>query len=78
MSWSMTRTSLIAIAQAYEQELVAQRIAEKDITYITTKLLPVVENLAGFAGDSDATQAIDAIKGLVTVETLTIMQLVEF
>jgi hypothetical protein len=72
------KNELIAIAQAYEQELVAQRIAEKDITYITTKLLPVVENLAGFADDTDATQTIDAIKGLVTVETLTIMQLVGF
>ena len=72
------KNQLIGIAQAYEKELVAQRIAEKDITYITTKLLPVVEDLAGFASDSNASQAIEAIKSLVTVETLTIMQLVGF
>lgn len=72
------KNELIGIARAYEQELVAQRISESEISYITTQLIPVVEKLAGFSGDRNAVEAIDAIKSLVTVETLTIMQLVGF
>ena len=73
------KNELIGIATAYEQELVAQRISDTDITYITTRLLPVVEQLAGFAGkDAEAGEAMDAIKSLVTPEMLTIMQLVGF
>jgi hypothetical protein len=72
------KNQLIGIAQAYEQELVAQRISEDDITYITTRLLPVVEGLAGFAEGSDYSRAVEAIKSIVTVETLTIMQLIGF
>ncbi len=73
------KNELIAIAAALEQELVAQRISENDITYITTTLIPVVEQLAGMADDNEqARQALDAIKSLVRPETLTIMQLVGF
>jgi hypothetical protein len=73
------KNELIGVATAFEQELVAQRISDKDITYITTTLLPVVEQLANFADDAEeARGALDAIKSLVTPETLTIMQLVGF
>jgi hypothetical protein len=73
------KNELISIAQAFEQELVAQRISEDDITYITTRLLPVVEQMAGFTEDPNRTlKAVEAIKSLVRVETLTIMQLVGF
>ena len=73
------KNELIGLATAFEQELVAQQISEKDINYITTKLLPVVEQLSGFAGDDNkAREAISAIKSLVTTETLTILQLVGF
>jgi hypothetical protein len=40
--------------------------------------LPVVEGLAGFAEGSDYSRAVEAIKSIVTVETLTIMQLIGF
>jgi hypothetical protein len=74
------KNELIGIAQAFKQELVAQRISDDDITYITTSFLPVVEELVGFAEDDDSntTRAIEAIKSLITPETLTIMQLVGF
>lgn len=73
------KNELIGLATAFEQELVAQQISDNDITYITTKLLPVVEQLSGFAGeDNEAREAVDAIKSLVTAETLTILQLVGF
>lgn len=73
------KNELIGIATAFEQELVAQRISDKDIGYITTTLIPVVEKLAGLAGENEeAGEALDAVKSLVTPETLTIMQLVGF
>lgn len=73
------KNELIGLATAFEQELVAQQISEQDISYITTELLPVVEQLSGFAGDDhEAREAVDAIKSLVTTEMLTILQLVGF
>jgi hypothetical protein len=73
------KNELIGVATAFEQELVAQRISDEDITYITTTLLPVVERLANFTDNTEqAGEALDAIKSLVTPETLTIMQLVGF
>ena len=72
------KNELIGIAQAFEQELVAQQISEGDIDYITTRLLPVVERLSGFAEGSDAAETVDLVKSIVSVETLTIMQLIGF
>jgi hypothetical protein len=74
------KNQLISIAQAMEQDLVAQRISDQEITYITTRLLPVAEQLAELAegDDSNTAQALEAIKSLITPETLTIMQLVGF
>lgn len=73
------KNELIGVATAFEQEMVAQRISDDDITYITTKLIPVAEQLSDLAdGAEESRDALDAIKGLVTAETLTIMQLVGF
>ncbi len=62
------------IAQAYEQELTSQKITEEDIEYITNNLLPIFIKFLpqDKAGDSEQ------IKSLLSVETLTIMQLLGF
>jgi len=39
------KNELVRIAQAYEQEFVAQQISKKDIEYITTKFIPVLKGL---------------------------------
>ena len=62
------------IAQSYEQELVSQRITEKDIKYITDNLLPILNK---FIPD-DKKDDFEQIKSLLSVETLTIMQLLGF
>lgn len=73
------KNELIGIATAFEQELVAQRISDEDITYITTSLIPTVEKLAQLGDDDEESrESIEAIKSLVTPETLTILQLVGF
>lgn len=62
------------IAQAYEQELVSQKITEEDIKYITDNLLPII---AEFIPEKDKEQ-FEQIKKILSVETLTIMQLIGF
>lgn len=62
------------IAQSYEQELVSQRITEKDIKYITDNLLPILNK---FIPDDKKTD-FEQVKSLLSVETLTIMQLLGF
>ena len=62
------------IAQAYEQELVSQKITEEDIRYITDNLLPLFTE---FIPDKDKKQ-IEQLKKILSIETLTIMQLIGF
>ncbi len=68
---------LVGIATTLREQLVAQRIRTEEITYITDKLIPTVEDLAGLAADDNA-EAVGAIKKLVSVEMLTVLQLVGF
>ncbi len=75
------RNQLIAIAQAFEQELVAQRISSADISYIIEKLIPAAERLMELTGggqDAQVTETVDLLKAVVSVEMLTVMQLVGF
>jgi len=62
------------IAQAYEQELTSQKITEGDIEYITDNLLPIFSKFI----PSDQIENFEQIKSLLSVETLTIMQLLGF
>lgn len=79
------RNELIRIAKEYKQELVAQQISEKDIEYITTRFIPVLKDLMkqfpSNGNNVDATvieKNIDALTPLLSVEMLTILQLVGF
>lgn len=62
------------IAQSYEQELVSQKITEKDIKYITDNLLPILSKFI----PADKYSDLEQIKSILSVETLTIMQLLGF
>jgi hypothetical protein len=74
------KNELVQIAQAFEQELVGQRIAENDITYISSNVVPLLRRFAEQAGDpaGSAREAIDAIEKLLTPEFVTVMQLLGF
>lgn len=61
------------IAQAYEQELVSQKITEDDIKYITGNLIPVFNELM-----PGKETEMEQLKKVLSVETLTIMQLIGF
>lgn len=74
------KTQLVSIARSFEDELVAQRISDEDITYITSELVPVAEKLfaAGGVVDHETQEQIDLIKSVLTPDLLKIMQLVGF
>jgi hypothetical protein len=77
------KNELVRIAQAFEQELVAQRISSSDVAYITTNLVPVLTQLiqAGVAeGDQAAQveQTVDLLRPILSVETITVLQLIGF
>ena len=68
------KSELIRIAKTYEQELVSQKITEKDIKYITDNVLPLLEKFV----PANQKETVDQIKSVISVETLTIMQLLGF
>jgi hypothetical protein len=77
------KSELARIAKEYEDELVAQRLSEDDVAYITSKLLPLIEGLipASSPGGSQGTAAraqLEALKALLSTETVTILQLLGF
>ncbi len=74
------KNELVRIAQAYEQQFVAQQISKKDIEYITDKFIPVLKDLIKQTSGDDAKlqKTIDDLTPLLSVETLTVMQLLGF
>ena len=76
---------MVQIAQAYEQEFVAQQISQEDIEYITNSFIPVLKNLIkqtssdqNVVGATNIEKTIDSLTPLLSVEMLTVLQLVGF
>lgn len=78
------KSELVRIAQAYEEELVAQRIAASDIEYISTNFVPILQRLlesgaAERGEDAASIQAvIELVQPILSVETVTVLQLIGF
>jgi hypothetical protein len=78
------RSELVRIAQAYEDELVAQRISNSDIEYISNSFVPALQQIiesAPASGGRDvatAQQVIAFLQPLLSVEMVTVLQLVGF
>lgn len=77
------KNELVRIAQSYEQELVAQRISQNDIEYITGNLLPILGELAGASeteseGQSEFQRNLKVLESIISVETVNILQLIGF
>jgi histidine ammonia-lyase len=68
------KSELTRIAQAYEQEFVSQKITEKELTYITDNVLPLLDKFI----PQNQRETVDQIKSILSIETLTIMQLLGF
>ncbi len=76
------KNELVRIAQAYEQELVSQKISDEDIEYITTTLIPLTEKFIEKTEDETERaknqENLDIIKAVLSKETITVMQLIGF
>ncbi len=78
------RSELVRIAQAYEDGLVAQRISNSDIEYISNSFVPalqqIIESAPASQGQDVATaqQVIAFLQPLLSVEMVTVLQLVGF
>jgi DNA polymerase III gamma/tau subunit len=79
------KNELTRIAEEYKQVLVAQQITPEEIKYITESLIPRLKELIEQTprGENDAAtenleKAIDALTPLLSVEMLTVFQLVGF
>lgn len=62
------------IAKSYEEELVSQKITETEIEYITKNVIPLIAKFIS----PDKAQDLEQIKSILSVETLTIMQVLGF
>ena len=60
--------------------MVAQRISDEDLAFITEQLVPTVERMIELADDDDRPdpELVDMTKELLSKETLEILQLVGF
>ncbi len=79
------KNELVQIAEAYKQEFVAQQISQEDIEYITDNFIPVLKDLINqtssdqnSVGATDIEKTIDSLTPLLSVEMLTVLQLVGF
>lgn len=75
------KNSLIQISQAYEEILITQKISEDEIDYITTSIIPLLEDLFGQSNSENMEKfqaVIDSIKSLISKESFNIMQMLGF
>jgi hypothetical protein len=73
------KAELIRIAQAYEEEFVTQRLSPENVEYIIRSIVPVLEGLMAESGDEAAVQKMmELVQPILSVETLTVLQLVGF
>lgn len=76
------KNELARIAQAYQQELVAQQLTPGDVQYITGTVVPMLEKLADSMGDrgqgAKFKEQLSTIKPLLSVETVNVLQLLGF
>ena len=70
------KIELERIARTLENELVSQRISDDDISFIVNTVIPMVEQLT--KSDPKQQTYIDAIKSLLSKETLKVIQLIGF
>ncbi len=76
------KSELVRIAQAYEQELISQKISDADITYITDTLVPLIEKfINGIEDEAERAKNqsyLDTVKSIISKEMITVMQLIGF
>lgn len=73
------KNKLIQIAQTYDEQLVAQKISEEEVNYITDNILPLLENLLDKSQDPEENKKkLEMLKPLLSKETFNILQVLGF
>ncbi len=72
------KNELVQIAQAFEQDLVAQRITPQQAQSLVSSLAPALERLAGSGGGQQAKAALEPLIGILTPEVIDALQLLGF
>ncbi|MBP0726654.1 hypothetical protein J5Y03_15960 [Bacillus sp. RG28] len=75
------KNQLIQIAQAYDEQLITQKLSNQDIEYITTSIVPLVNEILNYSDGEEAQKAkvaINMIKPILSKETFNILQLLGF
>jgi len=78
---SNERAQLLLVAQAYQDEVASQKVSPDEIRYINDSLIPMIQQLLPSqesGAESGTVQVLDQIKSLLSVESLTILQLIGF
>lgn len=78
------KQELEQIAKAYKEKFIAQQISQENIEYITKNIIPALKRLIEASGDGNGVAAanmektLDILKSILSVETLTVLQLLGF
>ncbi len=76
------KNELIRIAHAFEENLVAQRLSDSDVRYLTDNLFPIVTKLIEQSAEGTQREqhqaVLEAVSPLVSTEALTILQVIGF
>lgn len=75
------KNQLIQIAQAYDEKLVAQKISNEEIEYITTSIIPLINSLLEESNGEEiekSRQQLEVLKSLLSKEMFNILQLLGF
>ncbi|PDY14148.1 hypothetical protein COO16_04080 [Bacillus pseudomycoides] len=73
------KNKLIQIAQTYDEQLVAQKISEEEVNYITDNILPLLEKLLENSENyGEDKRKLEMLKPILSKETINILQLLGF
>ncbi|GFI08519.1 hypothetical protein IMSAGC007_00967 [Lachnospiraceae bacterium] len=75
------KNRLIQISQAYEENLITQKITQEEIDYITNSIIPLLEEFLKQSSQDDSRKiqdGINAIKPILSKEIFNIMQILGF
>ncbi|PEM97274.1 hypothetical protein [Bacillus toyonensis] len=73
------KNKLIQIAQTYDEQLVAQKISEEEVNYITDNILPLLGNLLDKSQDPEENKKkLEMLKPILSKETFNILQVLGF
>ncbi|MDQ0350706.1 hypothetical protein J2R98_000509 [Alkalibacillus filiformis] len=72
------KNELIQIAQVYDEEIIAQKITEEEMKYISETIIPLLREFFEDSGDNENLENLEKLSPLLSKDTINIMQLIGF